>query len=124
MDNNVDYNWYFHVWKNYGNFEGRASRKEYWNFVLFNFLVTLILALVSAGILSVIYVILVIVPSVAVAVRRLHDVGKSGWMLLAGLVPISYICFAWIAMMRVMNMTVRLLIFPMMIDLCSWSKCK
>ena len=85
---NVDYNWYFHVWKNYGNFEGRASRKEYWNFVLFNFLVTLILALVSAGILSVIYVILVIVPSVAVAVRRLHDVGKSGWMLLAGLVPI------------------------------------
>ena len=88
MDNNVDYNWYFHVWKNYGNFEGRASRKEYWNFVLFNFLVTLILALVSAGILSVIYVILVIVPSVAVAVRRLHDVGKSGWMLLAGLVPI------------------------------------
>lgn len=52
------------------------------------FLVTLILALVSAGILSVIYVILVIVPSVAVAVRRLHDVGKSGWMLLAGLVPI------------------------------------
>ena len=109
MDNNVDYNWYFHVWKNYGNFEGRASRKEYWNFVLFNFLVTLILALVSAGILSVIYVILVIVPSVAVAVRRLHDVGKSGWM---------------IAMMRVMNMTVRLLIFPMMIDLCSWSKCK
>lgn len=88
MDNNVDYNWYFHVWKNYGKFEGRASRKEYWNFVLFNFLITLILTLISAGVLSVIYMILVIIPSVAVAVRRLHDVGKSGWMLLASLVPI------------------------------------
>lgn len=92
MDNNVDYNWYFHVWRNYGNFEGRASRKEYWNFVLFNFLVTLILALVSAGILSVIYLVLVIVTSVAVAVRRLHDVGKCGWYILIPIYNIVLLC--------------------------------
>ena len=57
-------------------------------FYSFQFFSDLNIGIGFGGILSVIYVILVIVPSVAVAVRRLHDVGKSGWMLLAGLVPI------------------------------------
>lgn len=88
MDNSVDIKWYFHVWKNYGNFEGRASRKEYWNFFLFNFLAGLILGVVSAGVLSIIYSIAVIVPNIAVGVRRLHDIGKSGWLMLLGLIPL------------------------------------
>lgn len=93
MGNSVDYNWYFHVWKNYGNFEGRASRSEYWNFVLFNFLVSLVLGLISAGTLAIVYSVAVIIPSIAVAVRRLHDIGKSGWLLLVGLVPLAGFIF-------------------------------
>lgn len=88
MSNSVDYKWYFHVWKNYGDFEGRASCAEYWNFVLFNLLATVALGIISAGTLSIIYVIAVLIPSLAVTIRRLHDVGKSGWMLLISLVPI------------------------------------
>lgn len=87
MDDAINYQWYFHVWKNYGNFEGRASRKEYWNFVLFNILACLAISVVSAGTLGIIYLLAAFIPSLSVAVRRLHDVGKSGWFLLISLVP-------------------------------------
>lgn len=82
MDNNVDYNWCFHVWKNYGNFEGRASRKEYWSFFLINLFLLCI---------PIIWII-VLVPSLTVAVRRMHDVGKCGWYILIPIYNIVLLC--------------------------------
>ena len=92
-------NWYLAVLKNYAGFSGRARRKEYWMFALFNIIFTLIaMALDSIlgttagmlpyGVFYFIYVLAVLIPGLAVAVRRLHDVGKSGWMILIGLIPL------------------------------------
>lgn len=92
-------NWYLKVLRQYADFSGRARRKEYWMFVLMNFIAGIILALVDAalgiaigegavGVLSVIYALALIIPSIAVAVRRLHDSGRSGWWLLISLVPL------------------------------------
>lgn len=96
MENVMD--WYFMVWSKYAEFEGRSRRTEYWMFALFNFLAILALALVGGlgmafidkgsgvgGVLFIplgIYFLAVIIPGLAVAVRRLHDSGKSGWLLL------------------------------------------
>ena len=82
--------WYLKVVKdNYANFKGRASREEYWMFVLFNFIFLIALSLIEgflfglySSILSNIYYLAVLVPSIAVGVRRMHDTGKSGWFLL------------------------------------------
>ena len=91
--------WYLMVWKKYAQFSGRSRRKEYWMFALFNCLFCLplyILALVfredAIGSIFLglyfIYVLAILLPSLAVGVRRLHDTGKSGWMLLLCLIPI------------------------------------
>ena len=85
----------------YADFTGRARRAEYWWFVLVNFGVLFGISVVSfilassndslAGLGVIIYVVYglgVIVPGLAVAVRRLHDTNKSGWMLLIGLIPL------------------------------------
>lgn len=82
-------NWYFKVLKQYADFNGRARRKEYWFFVLFNAIVGVILYFVGVGVLSTIYSIFIFIPSLAVVVRRLHDIGKSGWMILIALIPIA-----------------------------------
>jgi len=75
----------------FAHFIGRARRSEYWYFVLFNLIVSLGLGMVDAflglGFLSGLYGLVALIPSIAVAVRRLHDTGKSGWWLLIGLVP-------------------------------------
>ncbi|WP_459210522.1 DUF805 domain-containing protein [Aquimarina rhabdastrellae] len=98
--------WYLKVLKNYANFEGRARRKEYWMFVLFNALITIGIAIVAGiftaiaasidlpflsiifWIVYVIYALAMILPTLAVAVRRLHDTGNSGWMYLITLIPL------------------------------------
>ncbi len=74
----------------YATFSGRARRSEYWYFVLFNFIVGLILSVIPflGWILGIIYSLATIIPSLAVNVRRLHDIGKSGWFLLLFLIPI------------------------------------
>ena len=77
----------------YADFDGRARRKEYWMFVLFNLLIALGVGLVgnligADELLSGLYSLVVLIPSLAVAVRRLHDSGKSGWWLLLLLLPI------------------------------------
>lgn len=80
--------YYLHVLKNYATFQGRARRSEYWYFVLFNAIISYSLLFIglSAGngleTLNSIYSLVVFVPSIAVAVRRAHDVGKSGWYML------------------------------------------
>ncbi len=81
-------NYVMQVFRKYAVFEGRASRSEYWYFVLFNFLVRIVLIIIGGvigddmEILSVVYVLATIVPTIAVGVRRMHDVGKSGWFFL------------------------------------------
>jgi uncharacterized membrane protein YhaH (DUF805 family) len=89
--------WYLKVVKeNYANFEGRARRSEYWYFVLVNIIISIILGLIDSvigiSILGSIYSLAVLVPSIAVAVRRLHDVGKSGWYFLL----IFFLVIGWI----------------------------
>jgi uncharacterized membrane protein YhaH (DUF805 family) len=85
-------NWYLKVLKNYVGFEGRARRTEYWMFVLFNFLAAIVLAILEyllglESVLTVLYSLAILLPSLAVAVRRLHDTGRSGWWILINLVP-------------------------------------
>jgi uncharacterized membrane protein YhaH (DUF805 family) len=79
-------NYYLNVWKNFANFSGRARRSEYWYFVLFNTIIAIIIGQISILIefpyLIIIYYLAIILPSLAVAVRRMHDVGKSGWYFL------------------------------------------
>lgn len=78
-------NWYLAVLKKYAVFAGRARRKEYWMFFLFNFIITLALnglAAIDGGILYNLYGFAIIIPAIAVGVRRMHDVGKSGWFYL------------------------------------------
>jgi uncharacterized membrane protein YhaH (DUF805 family) len=87
-------NWYLDVIKNkYATFSGRARRKEYWMFFLINILVAIALAIIEAilglpGILGGIYALALLIPGIAVTVRRLHDTGRTGWWILIGLVPV------------------------------------
>ena len=79
--------WYLKVMRdNYANFNGRARRKEYWMFALFNFLISFVIGFIGGimefTLLGTIYSLAVFIPSIAVAVRRMHDVGKSGWFIL------------------------------------------
>ena len=75
----------------YAEFDGRDRRSEYWYFVLFNGIVSLGLGMVDAftgiGFLNYVYSLAVIIPGIAVSIRRLHDTGRSGWWLLVGLIP-------------------------------------
>lgn len=89
-------NYYFKVLANYVNFKGRARRSEYWYFFLFNVIISFILGF-TIGILqlpdfSFIYTVGIILPSIAVGVRRMHDVGKSGWYLLIPIYSIILLC--------------------------------
>jgi len=86
-------NWYLEVLKKYAVFGGRARRKEYWMFFLFNIIIAFVLGFVEGlaggpGIVGMLYSLAVLIPGIAVSVRRLHDTGRSGWWLLIGLVPL------------------------------------
>jgi uncharacterized membrane protein YhaH (DUF805 family) len=87
-----DMNWYLEVLKKYAVFSGRARRKEYWYFVLFNLIIVIILSIIDqvigSAVLSTIYSLGVLIPSIAVAIRRLHDTNRTGWWLLIWLIPI------------------------------------
>mgnify|MGYP002700863064 CR=1 FL=1 len=92
--------WYLKVVRdNYANFQGRARRQEYWMFTLFNAIFIFALIIISGmlveatdspAVMSIylIYAIGVFIPSVAVAVRRLHDTGKSGWYYFISFIPL------------------------------------
>jgi len=97
--------WYLKVLKQYADFNGRARRTEFWMFTLFSVIASIVLALVdtligtatfvgsgsafvySPGLLGGLYALAVLIPSLAVTVRRLHDQDKSGWFILLGLIP-------------------------------------
>nr|MBM3931759.1 DUF805 domain-containing protein [Sphingomonadales bacterium] len=79
-------NYYIKVLQNYATFSGRARRKEYWMFFLFNVIVAFafgfVCGLIGIPEIANLYTFAVLLPSIAVGVRRMHDVGKSGWFLL------------------------------------------
>ena len=92
-------NWYLEVLRKYAVFGGRARRKEYWYFVLFNIIISIVLAVVDRvtgtfsqeagmGLLGGIYTLAVLIPGIAVSVRRLHDTNRSGWWILIALIPL------------------------------------
>ena len=93
-------NWYIKCIKNYTNFSDRARRKEYWMFLLFNIIIFMVLGFIS-GLLSetfnselpvyiiVLYALFIIIPHLAVAVRRLHDINKSGGYWFVRFIPIA-----------------------------------
>lgn len=86
-------NWYIEALKKYTVFIGRARRKEYWMFFLINVIISIVLSIIEAfigisGVLSGLYSLAVLVPVIAVSVRRLHDTNRNGWWLFIALVPI------------------------------------
>lgn len=114
--------WYIHCIKNYANFKGRARRKEFWMFILFNIIFGIAISILdrilgtvytidysemyrniegfnnmnftySFGYLYLLYNLIIILPALAVAIRRLHDVGKSGWWYFISFIP--FIGFIW-----------------------------
>lgn len=113
-------NWYLKVLKQYVDFDGRARRKEYWMFFLFNTIFTIIAALLDNvlgitfsidtfsgeqagyyGYIYLIYNLFILIPNLAVAVRRLHDTGNSGWMILILMLPL--IGFIWIFVLTLID---------------------
>ena len=96
-------NYYLKVLKNYATFSGRARRNEYWYFALFNFIFAILAILIDNvlgttfkinygislpyGYVYILYLLFIIIPGIAVSVRRLHDVGKSGTYLFITLIP-------------------------------------
>lgn len=86
-------NWYLEVLKKYAVFSGRARRKEYWMFILFNMIIAVALGIIeglvgSPGVVGTLYSLAVLIPSIAVLVRRLHDTDRSGWWVLIGFIPV------------------------------------
>jgi uncharacterized membrane protein YhaH (DUF805 family) len=85
--------WYLKVMKNYATFSGRARRKEYWMFFLFNMIFAIVAIVLdfiigTYFVLYCLYGLAIIIPSLAVTVRRLHDIGKSGGWIFIGLIPL------------------------------------
>lgn len=82
--------------ENYVNFSGRSCRSAYWFWILFTFIVSIVanildmalMAAIGLPILGLIWSLAIILPSIAVGVRRLHDIDKSGWWILIGFIPI------------------------------------
>jgi len=71
----------------YADFNGRAARPEFWWFFAFQLAVLVVTGLVH-GLLEVVAMLALVAPALAVAARRMHDLGKSGWLLLIGLLPV------------------------------------
>ena len=92
--------YYLKVLRQYVDFKGRARRAEYWNFVLFSTLISIVLTLIDiyglgtnplageSGMIGNLYSLAVLLPTLGVLARRLHDVGKSGWYILIVLIPL------------------------------------
>jgi len=109
-------NWYLKVLKDYVNFNGRARRKEYWMFVLFNVIFGIVAQILDrmfgttygtvssigtqSGYIYTLYTLAVFLPALAVTVRRLHDIGKSGWWFL---IVFTIIGIIWLIVLTIMN---------------------
>lgn len=84
--------WYLKVLRQYADFTGRARRMEYWMFVLVNSIIGVVLLILDSvlrtGLPGLLYSLAVLLPSLAVGARRLHDTGRSGWWLLISIIPL------------------------------------
>ncbi|MFI9310826.1 DUF805 domain-containing protein [Streptomyces triculaminicus] len=85
--------WYVDVLKKYATFSGRAGRPEFWMFTLISFVISIVLAVIdsalgTAPVIGLVYSLAVLLPGLAVGMRRLHDIDRSGWWLLLALIPI------------------------------------
>jgi uncharacterized membrane protein YhaH (DUF805 family) len=86
---------YTSVLKKYSDYSGRSNRSEYWYFVLANLVVSAGFSMFSrmigndSNFLGSLYSLVVLLPGIAVSIRRLHDIGKSGWMMLVSLIPFA-----------------------------------
>lgn len=91
--------WFLEALKKYAVFSGRSRRKEYWYFALFYVIISIVLVLIDTllgtfspsaniGLLSGIWTLAMLIPSIAVSVRRLHDIDRTGWWVLIALVPV------------------------------------
>ncbi len=89
-------NYYFGVLAKYAQFNGRARRSEYWYFTLFNLIILIVLRLIwfyyGFSILYTVYSLGVLIPGIAVGVRRMHDVNKSGWFVLIPIYNLVLAC--------------------------------
>lgn len=99
-------NYYTGCWKKYADFSGRARRREYWMFVLFNSIAIFASGFVDgllglSGILPGLYNLAALLPGVAVCARRLHDTDRSGWWMLIALVP--FIGWIWLLILLVID---------------------
>ncbi len=78
--------------KKYADFTGRATRKQYWMFVLFYAIIYAVLAVIDVLLgtlfLAVVYSLVFLIPNISIAARRLHDTGRTGWWQLIGIVPV------------------------------------
>jgi uncharacterized membrane protein YhaH (DUF805 family) len=103
-------NWYVQAWKKFADFKGRSRRKEYWFFVLINVVAIVVLTGIDLmlgtadaesgyGVLSGIFCLAILIPSLAVSIRRLHDTGRSGWWVLLSAVPIVGLVVLYFALL-------------------------
>ena len=98
--------YYIEVLKKYAKFEGRARRKEYWMFILFDFIFAIAAAVLdeilgSEPVISIVYGLVLILPTLAVTVRRLHDTNRSGWWILLFVIPLITMFFFCVFIFRV-----------------------
>ena len=102
--------YFIRAYKNFANFEGRDTRKQYWMFYLFYIIFYILCVIIDGvlyanglvgedGFLSIIYSLISFIPSISITTRRLHDIGKSGWWQLIMLIPLLgiLIVFYWMA---------------------------
>jgi uncharacterized membrane protein YhaH (DUF805 family) len=104
--------WWLSAMKKYFDFSGRAPRKEYWMYLLFNFVFGIVALVVditlssvsdsmAPGLLYSLFCLAVLLPALSVTVRRLHDVGKSGWWILISVLP--FIGGLWLLILTLMD---------------------
>ena len=97
--------WFVEALKKYAVFSGRSRRKEYWFFVLFVVIISIVLSIIDSlvgtdrstgvGLFGTIFSLAILIPSIAVTVRRLHDIDRTGWWVLISLVPL----IGWIVLL-------------------------
>jgi uncharacterized membrane protein YhaH (DUF805 family) len=90
--------WFIEALRKYAVFSGRSRRKEYWFFVLFVVIISIVLSIIDGligtsrstgvGLLSTIFSLAILIPNISVSVRRLHDIDRTGWWILISLVPL------------------------------------